>query len=70
MSKKAYDKIQAGLLDAVKMAKAGAEALGGKGAGGRPDLAQGGGPDGHKAQEALQAVKRELERQIKQEDDD
>ena len=36
---------------------AGVEALGGKGGGGRPDMAQGGGPDGSKAAEALAAVK-------------
>ena len=31
--------------------------LGGQGGGGRPDMAQGGGPDGGKAAEALEAVK-------------
>ena len=36
---------------------AGVEALGGKGGGGRPDMAQGGGPDGAKAAEAIAAVK-------------
>ena len=34
--------------DAVELARVGAEALGGKGGGGRPDLAQAGGPDGAK----------------------
>ncbi len=34
---------------AVDLVKAGAEALGGKGGGGRPDMAQAGGPDGTKA---------------------
>ena len=33
---------------------AGAEALGGKGGGGRPDMAQAGGPDGAKAEAALE----------------
>ena len=33
------------------------EALGGQGGGGRPDLAQGGGPDGNQAAEAIQAVR-------------
>jgi alanyl-tRNA synthetase len=33
-----------------------AEAVGGKGGGGRPDMAQGGGPDGSKLQAALEAV--------------
>jgi alanyl-tRNA synthetase len=34
--------------------------LGGKGGGGRPDMAQAGGPDGAKAEEALAAVKAAL----------
>ena len=37
--------------------RAAAEALGGKGGGGRPDMAQGGGPDGSAAGAALEAVK-------------
>jgi alanyl-tRNA synthetase len=37
-------------------------ALGGQGGGGRPDMAQGGGPDGSKAIEALQAVRAALEK--------
>jgi alanyl-tRNA synthetase len=31
--------------------------LGGKGGGGRPDMAQGGGPDGDKADAAIAAVR-------------
>ncbi len=42
---------------AVDLVRAGVEALGGKGGGGRPDMAQGGGPDGTKAQDAIAAVK-------------
>jgi alanyl-tRNA synthetase len=42
--------------DAVELARAGAEALGGKGGGGRPDLAQAGGPDGSRADAALDAI--------------
>jgi alanyl-tRNA synthetase len=42
--------------DAVELARIGAEALGGKGGGGRPDLAQAGGPDGAKADQALEAI--------------
>jgi alanyl-tRNA synthetase len=42
--------------DAVELVKAGAEALGGKGGGGRPDLAQAGGPDGSRAEAALEAI--------------
>ncbi len=41
---------------AVELARVGAEALGGKGGGGRPDLAQAGGPDGAKADQALEAI--------------
>jgi alanyl-tRNA synthetase len=43
-------------FNAVDLARRGAEALGGKGGGGRPDMAQAGGPDGGKAQAALDAV--------------
>jgi alanyl-tRNA synthetase len=43
-------------LNAVDLVRLGAAALGGKGGGGRPDMAQAGGPDGAKAKEALAAV--------------
>jgi alanyl-tRNA synthetase len=46
-------------INAVDLAKAGAEVLGGKG-GGRPDLAQAGGPDGSKADAALEAIEARL----------
>ena len=46
--------------DAVDLVKAGAEALGGKGGGGRPDMAQAGGPDGSKADAALKAIEASL----------
>ena len=46
-----------GQFNAVDLVKAAVEALGGQGGGGRPDMAQGGGPDGSKANEALEAVK-------------
>jgi alanyl-tRNA synthetase len=42
--------------DAVKLVQAGSAALGGKGGGGRPDMAQAGGPDGKNAQDALAAI--------------
>ena len=42
---------------AVDLVKAASEALGGKGGGGRPDMAQAGGPDTDKAEEALAAVR-------------
>ncbi|AOL23235.1 alanyl-tRNA synthetase [Erythrobacter litoralis] len=47
-------------FSAVDLVRAGVEALGGKGGGGRPDMAQGGGPDGSKADEAIEAVRRVL----------
>jgi alanyl-tRNA synthetase len=46
-----------GRFNAVELVQAGVEALGGKGGGGRPDMAQGGGPDGSKADDALAAVR-------------
>jgi alanyl-tRNA synthetase len=51
-----------GQIDAVELVKAAVAALGGQGGGGRPDMAQGGGPDGSKAAQALEAVKGELEK--------
>jgi alanyl-tRNA synthetase len=42
---------------AVAMVQAGAAILGGKGGGGRPDMAQAGGPEGDKAQSALDVIK-------------
>ncbi len=47
-------------ISAVDLVKAGAEALGGKGGGGRPDMAQAGGPDGSKADAALKAIEARL----------
>jgi alanyl-tRNA synthetase len=49
-------------VSAVDLVKAAVAALGGQGGGGRPDMAQGGGPDGTKAKEALDAVKDALEK--------
>jgi alanyl-tRNA synthetase len=43
-------------FNAVDLVRRGAEALGGKGGGGRPDMAQAGGPDGAKAQAALDTI--------------
>jgi alanyl-tRNA synthetase len=43
-------------FNAVDLVRKGAEALGGKGGGGRPDMAQAGGPDGSKADAALKAI--------------
>jgi len=44
-------------VSAVDLVKAAVATLGGQGGGGRPDMAQGGGPDGSRAKEALDAVK-------------
>jgi alanyl-tRNA synthetase len=43
-------------FSAVDLVRKGAEALGGKGGGGRSDMAQAGGPDGSKAEAALEAI--------------
>jgi alanyl-tRNA synthetase len=47
-------------FNAVDLVKKGAEVLGGKGGGGRPDMAQAGGPDGSKADAALKAIEAAL----------
>jgi alanyl-tRNA synthetase len=49
-----------GRISAVDLVRAGSEALGGKGGGGRPDMAQAGGPDGARAGEALAAIEARL----------
>lgn len=43
-------------INAVDLVKAGAEALGGKGGGGRPDMAQAGGPDASAANDAVTKI--------------
>ena len=48
-------------VNAVELARAGAAAVGGKGGGGRPDMAQAGGPDGARLAEALRAIEKALE---------
>jgi alanyl-tRNA synthetase len=47
-------------LNAVDLLKKAVEVLGGQGGGGRPDMAQGGGPDGSKGEEAVAAVRAAL----------
>ena len=47
-------------FDAVELVKIGSAALGGKGGGGRPDMAQAGGPDAANAEEALAQIKAAL----------
>lgn len=44
-------------FSAVELVQTGVAAIGGKGGGGRPDMAQGGGPDGSKANDAVEAVR-------------
>ena len=47
-------------FNAVELVRKGSEALGGKGGGGRPDMAQAGGPDGAKAIAALSAIEQAM----------
>ena len=49
-------------VSAVDLVKAAVATLGGQGGGGRPDMAQGGGPDGSKAKDAVDAVRIALEK--------
>jgi alanyl-tRNA synthetase len=51
-------------LSAVDLVKAGSAILGGKGGGGRPDMAQAGGPDGAKADQAVAEIEAEILRRI------
>ncbi|HEY2615957.1 MAG TPA: alanine--tRNA ligase, partial [Acetobacteraceae bacterium] len=46
-----------GRFNAVELVRAASSAVGGKGGGGRPDMAQAGGPDGTRADAALAAVR-------------
>jgi alanyl-tRNA synthetase len=46
--------------NAVDLVRVASEALGGKGGGGRPDMAQAGGPDGTKAGAALSAIEKAM----------
>jgi alanyl-tRNA synthetase len=54
----------AGRFSAVDLVRIGSEAAGGKGGGGRPDMAQAGGPDGSKAGEALAAIRKAIEDRV------
>jgi alanyl-tRNA synthetase len=49
-----------GRFDASAFARAAVAAMGGQGAGGKPDFAQGGAPDGSKAQDGIDAVRAAL----------
>ncbi|HZV83533.1 MAG TPA: DHHA1 domain-containing protein, partial [Brevundimonas sp.] len=50
----------AGRVNAADLARAAVIAMGGQGAGGKPDFAQGGAPDGSKAEDGLSAVRAAL----------
>ncbi len=47
-------------FSAVDLVRAASEAIGGKGGGGRPDMAQAGGPDADKADDAIAAIEAKL----------
>lgn len=47
-------------VSAVELVRAGSAVVGGKGGGGRPDMAQAGGPEGSKAAEAMAAIEAAL----------
>lgn len=49
-----------GKVSAVDLVRTGSAILGGQGGGGRPDMAQAGGPDGAKAAEAIDAIRAQL----------
>ncbi len=49
-----------GRLSAVELVRAGSAAVGGKGGGGRADMAQAGGPDGDKAADAIAAIEQAI----------
>ncbi len=49
-----------GRINAIDLVRAASEAVGGKGGGGRPDMAQAGGPEAGRAGEALQAIRGRL----------
>ena len=50
-----------GKVSAVDLVKAGVAAVGGQGGGGRPDMAQGGGPNGGEAAKAIEAIRAALQ---------
>jgi len=54
-----------GRLSAVDLVKAGSAAVGGQGGGGRPDMAQAGGPDAANANNALAAIEAAIRDRIK-----
>lgn len=61
----AIDKALGSRANAVDLARVGAGVVGGKGGGGRPDMAQAGGPEGDKAEAAIEAMLHALEGALK-----
>ncbi len=57
-------KDQSSRFNAVELVRTGSAILGGKGGGGRPEMAQAGGPDGKRAEEALDAIEKQLVSQL------
>jgi len=57
----AVGKTLAGKISAVDLVKVAVEVVGGKGGGGRPEMAQGGGPDAGKLEEAINAIRAKLD---------
>mgnify|MGYP001766079887 CR=1 FL=1 len=54
----------AAAVNAVDLVRIAAEVMGGKGGGGRPDMAQGGGPDGSKAEAAIDAIAERIRQSV------
>jgi alanyl-tRNA synthetase len=52
-------------FSAVDLVKIGSQALGGQGGGGRPDMAQAGGPDASRAGDALTAIGQKIDAGMK-----
>ena len=53
-----------GIISAVDLVRIGVAEMGGKGGGGRPDMAQGGGPDPSQVDAALTAIETELKQRL------
>ena len=51
-------------FNAVDLARVGSEAVGGKGGGGRQDMAQAGGPNGSESKKVLVAIEKAISEQI------
>ena len=51
------------IFNDVDLVRVGSESVGGNGGGGRPDMAQAGGPDGSKSKNALEAIEKAMSEQ-------